>query len=90
MTTKERCSFLARCLGGQLPPATPVSWSCGWQGFAGKTKSLTVITRKVKLGFLPFKLLSLSEVCFMKVWLMERLLGWSWDDFNQRGTLDGW
>lgn len=73
--TKERCSFLARCLGCQLPPATPLSWSCGWQGFTEKTKRLMVITRKVNLGFLPLKLLSLSEVCFMKAWLMERLPG---------------
>lgn len=69
-------SLLDGCLGAQLRQAIPVSWSCRQQGFAGKTNQrfMLMTSKKVKWGFSPFKLLSLSAVCFPKAWWMERVL----------------
>lgn len=75
MTTGACAPFRLGASVASLPQAIPLSWSCGQQGFAGKTNErFMLMTRKVKLGFLPFMLLSLSEVCFMKAWWMERAL----------------
>lgn len=70
------CSLLAWCLCGQSSSGhTPVLvlWAAGLCR-KNKPERFMLMTKKVKLGFLPFMLLSLSEVCFRKAWWMERVL----------------